>query len=597
MSGSSAFLSPYPQKVSSPALDAARNSEAFDDMDVDDPEDVGQTNTDNLGDDNAVDEVHGDDLDDWSESESCDDFSNSLENSEPHQLRIEMVSDNALAKTYQVEENDKNLYLIPPAVSAKRSPYARLVDGYNPYKVDREELRELRMKFENAKGRRVMNLRVYDAIAMLHKDVEHIPKSRKQAFIDLLKTLEQKWRDANKPREPKQYREPHPRSSADYLKLMHSLKPEESSWFTMGTDTNGTKGGKPSTSNEPVRPVEPCKSTDNSQDFLKTPQGITPPTTPTKSIKPSPAEKTKAVLSKEEEGEHPWMPTPKLIADTKDRNGLLLRAWDQMSECKINDNTVGFLSGASWFPLGSAEDRHEALKCHANWGNRVKTPLISTTTSIHEIELVRIPSFTKRQDEKGIKRNSKLTIINAHARFAKELPVLSMDAELNYYNVETPYGDRRNYKNSYYTFEYILPFRVGIDEIVATWCWQDIERTARKSGRDINHWFRTVAVPLYEEHEAARKAGRPMKFKELNTMKMVSISYEQQTYLVAHSRRADQLCNLHGAGSYRKGYTHIDKERTKQMNIMTKRLFPVFRDSHDHEHAAENLGHVSVYYS
>lgn len=56
-------------------------------MDVDDPEDVGQTNTDNLGDDNAVDEVHGDDLDDWSESESCDDFSNSLENSEPHQLR------------------------------------------------------------------------------------------------------------------------------------------------------------------------------------------------------------------------------------------------------------------------------------------------------------------------------------------------------------------------------------------------------------------------------------------------------------------------------------------------------------------------------
>ncbi|KAG4441117.1 hypothetical protein IFR05_003407 [Cadophora sp. M221] len=184
-----------------------------------------------------------------------------------------------------------------------------------------------------------------------------------------------------------------------------------------------------------------------------------------------------------------------------------------MSECQINDNTVGFLSGASWFPLGSAEDRYEALKCHANWGNRVKTPFISTTTSIHEIELVRIPSFNKRQDAKGIKRNSKLTIINAHARFAKGLPVLSMDAELNYYNVETPYGDRRNYKNSFYTFEYVLPFRVGIDEIVATWCWQDIERTARKSGKDINHWFRTVAVPLYEEHEAARKAGRPMRFK------------------------------------------------------------------------------------
>ncbi|KAG4441118.1 hypothetical protein IFR05_003408 [Cadophora sp. M221] len=283
----SAFISPLKQKASSSALNAARDAEAFDHMDIDDSVDIRPISTEHFSDGNPVEEVGGDNPGDLS--------------------RIEMVSAEAeaLEKAYQVEKNDKNLYLIPPVVSAKKSSYARLVDGYNPYKVDGQELRKLRMKFENAKGRRVMNLRFYDVIAMLHDNIEDIHKSKKQSFVDLLKTLEQKWRDANKPREAKKISQPHPRSSADYLRLMHSLKPVEPSCIPMGIDADGPKGAKSSTSSESIMPIKPNKSTDNSRDFLEAPQGITPPTTPTKSINPSPAKKAKAVLSKEEEEEHP----------------------------------------------------------------------------------------------------------------------------------------------------------------------------------------------------------------------------------------------------------------------------------------------------
>ena len=425
------------------------------------------------------------------------------------------------ARFYENEETNTQPYLIPPVILTKKSSYIRVVNGVDPYDVDSRDLHDLRMKFENFNGRRFMNVRYYDVLALISENVNYLPESKKQAFIDWLKTLEQKWRDANKPREAKKHRKPHPRFPEDYLKLFYSLQPVERKNRLMRILDQGDKlrAAEPSKPSKPSKPSQrfthtnPRAAVNASGEFLKTPGRLTPPPTPKKPLIPRPDDGKKEVLSKEEEQEHSWMPTPELLTRTENRRGLLLRAWDEMSECKINDNTVGFLSGASWFPLGSAADRYEALKCHANWGSRVKTPFISTTTSIGEIEHVRIPAFTKRQGEKGIKYNSKLTIINAHARLAKGLPVLSMNAELDYYNVHTPYGDRRNYKNSFYTHEYLLPFRVSIGEIVATWCWQDIEKTVRKSRTTVEKWFNTVAVPLYEEHEAARKEGRPMKFK------------------------------------------------------------------------------------
>ncbi|TVY58550.1 hypothetical protein LCER1_G003291 [Lachnellula cervina] len=212
----------------------------------------------------------------------------------------------------------------------------------------------------------------------------------------------------------------------------------------------------------------------------------------------------------EEERAHPWA----TVSHPDETPGLLMRAWDQKSQCKIENFRVGFLSGGSDHFLNTKEKRRLALEQHADWGNRWKTPFISFSSSLREIALERVPHFQKRQADSGILDNTRLTIINARARIAAGLPVLRMKDELLHYDVNNKYGNPRFQKNSFYENEYIVPFSVRPKEIVRTYSWHDIETWMKTNRAEIEDWYIKVGVEDFKEHERARLGGTPAKCKD-----------------------------------------------------------------------------------
>ncbi|KAE8443648.1 hypothetical protein EG329_001506 [Mollisiaceae sp. DMI_Dod_QoI] len=153
---------------------------------------------------------------------------------------------------------------------------------------------------------------------------------------------------------------------------------------------------------------------------------------------PKTVQQHKARLEGEEENQRAWL-HPRNSKSVMPE--LVMRAWDEMSECQIKDFRVGFLSGGSTCRLDTHERRQLWLKRHANWGNRFKTPFISTSTSLKEIGTIRVPHFQERQKRKGIRENTKLTLININARLAEGKPVLRMMDELIHYQVTTRQGE------------------------------------------------------------------------------------------------------------------------------------------------------------
>ncbi|TVY47816.1 hypothetical protein LOCC1_G003936 [Lachnellula occidentalis] len=211
-----------------------------------------------------------------------------------------------------------------------------------------------------------------------------------------------------------------------------------------------------------------------------------------------------------EERAHPWA----TASHPDEIPGLLMRAWDQKSQCQIKDYRVGFLSGGSTHFLDTKAKRTLALKQHADWGNRSKTPFISFSSSLREIGLSRVPHFQERQANCGILDNTKLTIINARARNAAGLPILRMKDELLHYNVTNKYGDPRFEKDSFYENEYIVPFSVRPEEIVRTYAWHDIERWMETNRAEFEDWYIKVGVEDFKEHERVRLGGTPAKCKD-----------------------------------------------------------------------------------
>lgn len=205
-----------------------------------------------------------------------------------------------------------------------------------------------------------------------------------------------------------------------------------------------------------------------------------------------------------EEDQHPWASLPTTTAYP----GLHLRAWDHLSEGKVLDKSIGFLSGASDGLLDTKSKRAAAISNHANWGNRHKTPFISTTTVIDEIERHRVPPLVKRQERNGLKPLVKVTVINIHARCAEEMPVLKMSDELDYYRLQGSYGNHKEYgDDSFYRNEYLSLFCIPPSQIVRTWLWSDIEEWMESEKAGIRDWYAKVAVPAFEAHEQRRKEG------------------------------------------------------------------------------------------
>jgi len=207
---------------------------------------------------------------------------------------------------------------------------------------------------------------------------------------------------------------------------------------------------------------------------------------------------------KDEEANHRWSVPPNVEL----RSRPLMRAWWFNSECLIHHG-FGFFSGGSDILLETAEQRSLAIGDHADWGNRRKTPFISTATSLSVIDRI-MNTFVDKEAERGIEITTcKLTLINPNARLAAGFPILGMKKEIEYYKVKPRCGDlSSDREGSFFNHEYLLPFYSGIKEIVGTWLWRDIIAWMNVNHKNLDEWYREVALPKFKAHERARIEGK-----------------------------------------------------------------------------------------
>ncbi|CAI7580335.1 unnamed protein product [Penicillium glandicola] len=139
----------------------------------------------------------------------------------------------------------------------------------------------------------------------------------------------------------------------------------------------------------------------------------------------------------------------------------LLRVWDKHSGSHP-DQSDRMLARLPRQQLGSRESRIESLATHADYQVWEPTPFISFTAT--------------------------LTVINPNVRIANGLPMLEMESELRYYEVQDPYA--RAY--SYYKDEYLCLWEVTPVEVVAHWNWDDLIENV--------HWYEDEILPAFKEH-------------------------------------------------------------------------------------------------
>ncbi|KAF9253083.1 hypothetical protein LCP9604111_609 [Penicillium roqueforti] len=172
---------------------------------------------------------------------------------------------------------------------------------------------------------------------------------------------------------------------------------------------------------------------------------------------------------------HSWakMPNPACSAP-------LLRVWDKNSGSHP-DQSNRMLARLPRQRLGSRESREKSLATHAAYQIWEPTPFISFTASVLGLQ-----RFLSRR--KGPRFPRTLTVINPNVRIANGLPILEMESELRYYEVQDPY--RRAY--SFYKDEYLCLWEVTPDEVVAHWDWDDLIEDV--------HWYEDKILPAFKEH-------------------------------------------------------------------------------------------------
>jgi hypothetical protein len=215
-----------------------------------------------------------------------------------------------------------------------------------------------------------------------------------------------------------------------------------------------------------------------------------------------------------EEEVHPWSIT---TSDQIPSGGILYRAWDKSSQCQILQVDFGLLAGGPHSNFKTEIGRNHDLQCHANWGNREKTPFISSTPSVEDIVRTWIFGFRRRQ--KPPITTTRVTAINVNARVEAGWPLLKMKTEMVHYKVEIPACcTPATYEN-----EYLLPFRVRQEEIIWTWHFNDIKKWLTEQGTDdIVVWEARVAKPMYAEHERSRKAGDSKEETQRRTVALMT---------------------------------------------------------------------------
>ena len=223
---------------------------------------------------------------------------------------------------------------------------------------------------------------------------------------------------------------------------------------------------------------------------------------------PETAEEVMKLLEGDEEACNPWAAsrTPPLPG-----RGMLMRLWDRRSQCQWTH--LGIQSGGSASNFGTRAGRKKDITSHGKWFNHSPTPFISAGSSLTQLVNHRIPWFLgpRRSRNPNGPLTLKFTLINSKARLAAKWPVIRMRTQIEYYKCkELTSGSRTP---EFYDDEYLLPFRIGKDQIVGTWCWHKIEQYMIDHGCDFRSWFNTVAVRAFDEHEAARLEGRDVRIR------------------------------------------------------------------------------------
>jgi hypothetical protein len=130
--------------------------------------------------------------------------------------------------------------------------------------------------------------------------------------------------------------------------------------------------------------------------------------------------------------------------------------------------------------LDTFEARRTTLSTHINHKNWTPTPYISFTSSPPAIEELAKWRKTKRGAQK-------LTVINPNIRLRNGLPILDLAAEMEYYGISNPYGER----DRYCVDHYICLWQVTEEEIIGHWNWDELVKPV--------NWYQEIVQPAFQD--------------------------------------------------------------------------------------------------
>lgn len=157
----------------------------------------------------------------------------------------------------------------------------------------------------------------------------------------------------------------------------------------------------------------------------------------------------------------------------------LLRIWDSYSGSQP-DNHNKMNSRAPDQRLDTVKARQITLTTHVNHRDWTPTPYISFMSSPTAIEKLAEWRKTKRGDQK-------LTVINPNIRLRNGLPILDLAAEMEYYDILNPYGER----DKYCVGHYICLWQVTKEEIIGHWNWDELVESG--------NWYQEIVKPAFQK--------------------------------------------------------------------------------------------------
>lgn len=163
-----------------------------------------------------------------------------------------------------------------------------------------------------------------------------------------------------------------------------------------------------------------------------------------------------------------------------------LRVWDYFSGSQPDD-TNRMISRAPRRRLDTFESRKNSLTVHVDHKIWRPTPYISFTTSKEAAQLLAESRSERRRCQQT------LTVVNPNVRIKKGLPILDISAEMDYYEVQDPYG----MSNQYYKDHFLCIWEVLEDEIVGHWKWKDLDENPQ--------WYEEIIMPAFKAHEERMK--------------------------------------------------------------------------------------------